>query len=130
MREIKFRGKQKGGGWVYGDLLHEPYGTCIQWAGRLPNDSFSRIKAVIIPGTVGQYIGLEDINGKEIYEGDIVEVKDPYPTGVRMFTGVVMFGSGSFMIKSSVGEHYRWLDYEVEVIGNVYENPELLEEHL
>jgi len=57
----------------------------------------------------------------------IVEVKDHYPAGVSMFTGVVMFDNGSFMIKSDIGAHYRWLDYEAEVLGNIFDNPELLE---
>jgi uncharacterized phage protein (TIGR01671 family) len=120
MREIKFMAWDKENKTMLDmDTLAEDWGFCIFYQHEVDHGL-----------EMMQYIGLEDINGKEIYEGDIVEVKDPYPTGVRMFTGVVMFDNGSFMIKSSVGEHYRWLDYEVEVIGNVYENPELLEERL
>ena len=71
-----------------------------------------------------EYTGLKDKNGKEIYEGDIVTFID-YKT--FNFTGIVGFDNGSFMIKSkSAVTHYRWLDYEIEIIGNVHENPELL----
>ena len=68
-----------------------------------------------------QYTGLKDKNGREIYEGDICRLW--YPDGYKL--GVVEFKNGCFYWNSnSVG----FWNEELEVIGNIYENPELLEE--
>lgn len=68
-----------------------------------------------------QYTGLDDKNGKEIYEGDIVKYEN--------MTGKIMFFNGSF-IMSNFEETEEWelgvINEEIEVIGNIYENSELL----
>jgi uncharacterized phage protein (TIGR01671 family) len=77
-----------------------------------------------------QYTGLEDKNGKEIFEGDVVEVKHPYKD--RYYKGEIIFEYGSFKAKDFYFAHYdnpidftEGMEY-VEVIGNIYENPELI----
>ena len=72
-----------------------------------------------------QYTGLLDKQGKEIYEGDIVKGHDSLEP-VRIH-GKVDFNDASFCIVSGIGSFYRWMDYDIEVIGNIYENSELLE---
>lgn len=72
-----------------------------------------------------QYTGLKDKNGKEIYEGDIVRGNDSYDDGREIF-GVVDFQDCSFVIKNDCATHYRWMDYTIEVIGNIYEDGGLL----
>lgn len=135
MRKIKYRGKQmKNGKWIYGfyfEIEHNDdkshvhgYITANPLLEKMPKDVASFIE--IYTNTIGQFIGFSDINDKEIYEGDILRCEDTYDL-VRDFVGVVDFADASFRISNNGFTYYRWQDYRVEVIGNIYENPELLE---
>lgn len=79
--------------------------------------------------TLMQYTGVKDKNGREIYEGDIVEqLSERTYESVK---GTVKFFDGSYLIEFLSGDNGVFLFDEVaynEVLGNVYENPELLEE--
>ena len=81
--------------------------------------SFNQIKLM-------QYIGREDDAGNSVYESDIVKIYSEYEE--LEFIGVVKFGSCSFYIESDLINGYRWQDYDVTILGNIYENKELLEE--
>lgn len=76
-----------------------------------------------------QYTGLKDKNGKEIYEGDIVKGS---AYGKEIYTGVVEFYDASFVMRIDGNKGYYRLNkmtfQELEVVGNIYENPELLKE--
>lgn len=77
-----------------------------------------------------QYTGVLDFNGTEVYEGDIVKlIEDRYREDVfeSFIAGEVKFRNGSFYITDGAVSRFRWDDYIVEVVGNIYENPELLE---
>ena len=118
MREIKFRGKHiETGRWVYG------YYVCTHNRHRIIYEDYEGFycEEEVIPETVGQYTGLKDKNGKEIYEGDIILFNNFGDTLDK-----VVYSSGCF---HTSGRGYL-LDKirEIEVIGNIYENPELLEE--
>lgn len=131
MREILFRGKNVNNlQWLYGCYYHCS-GTAYGAVFIVEND-FGFIE--VIPHTVGQYTGLTDCNGKRIFEGDIVRGKD-YLGGRR--EGEVRYNecSGMWEIIPNTKSFYREEDCVttlapaegyLEVIGNIYDNPELL----
>lgn len=118
MREVKFRGIDISDCWHYGMLSKKDNRFYISNRAGIVYAYEVRTK------TVGQYTGLKDINGKEIYEGDILITKDiegkKYQTCVTYENG--MFLSGEEPLYDDV------FLFEAEVVGNIYENPELLDD--
>lgn len=124
-----FRGKAStkwvsGTKWVYGDLWHLNDGrVTVRKDGEL-------FPYEVIPETVGQYTGLIDKNGKRIFEGDVVKAyDDTYDNGFAEVKGKVFFNCGSFDIDvEDVGyiPLYSYGTENIEVIGNIHDNPELL----
>lgn len=139
MREILFRGKRVDNGeWVCGYLIQdtEVYGKEDRHSyivnHKHPSGCFgSDIYIEVIPETVGQYTGLTDKNGTKIFEGDIV-------TGLFLYSlpvnGLVSFQDGSFGLIWHFGDVEKFNPFTsmcnviYEVIGNIHDNPELLEE--
>ena len=125
MREIHFRGICKDSKrWAYGYYVHfEDFSQGINYHGIC--SGYYNTHFEVIPETVGQYVGLDDKNGKGVFEGDIVKVYDVYCN--ETVVGVVEFCDGSFRIYDKDFTSYdRWMYYEVEVIGNIHDNPEFL----
>ena len=133
MREIEFRGKRKDTGeWVSGGILH--YG---EGAGEhsyiIPGCIFPEFIEVH-PDTVGQYTGLKDRNGVKIFEGDVVRyvLHDDNPpdlTGLGAVEWQNERNRFDLHKHDFVGSALACLDDdELEVIGNIYDNPELLKE--
>ena len=119
MREIKFRGRDEHGKWHYGDLLSWPI---IR--------SFNGLNKEVAADTVGQFTGLKDCEEREIYEGDIVRFKLPpmVLTNEKTAVGAVVYEYGQFLV---IIHALRFTIFSVindcTVIGNVHDNPELLE---
>lgn len=131
-REIRFRGKDVfSGKWVYGDLAHNQK---ITREGLEPRVMVAGYK--VDPKTVGQFTGLHDKNGKEIYEGDILMcIGQREDNKGRKYFRKVLFKNGSFCmsvpeygVNSSLYAHVVNGKLNWEVIGNIYDNPELMEE--
>lgn len=126
MKEIKFRGKRLDNGeWIYGDLVHTIKDTLI-----LPTDEGWNQYAVD-PATVGQYTGVKGKDdGKEIYEGDIVDMEVFGEEDIYFHCPVlIIFIDGAFHIAED--EESVWAPIcnicISEVIGNIHDNPELIE---
>lgn len=141
MREIKFRGKSfETGEWMFGDLIENQGRFFIYKASSettFKDDDDGQIVLVakeVDQKTVGQYTGLKDKNGKEIWKGDIVKAPllDPIFGDVLSdaFDNVeIAFNNGSFVVAYYKGRHNIYLQdlhSMVEVIGNIHDNPELL----
>lgn len=136
MREIRFRGKRvDNGGWVYGFLVRRPsavqIGSTSPWAIIVPpsDPDDSGGEYWVVAESIGQYTGLKDKNGTEIYEGDILH-KDCF------WSRFIEFEKGSFVSAPLNKVQYNnrkfypigCSDYQDwEVIENIYENPEMLE---
>lgn len=141
MREIKFRGKRlDNGGWIYGSLLVSHFKDdkkeryfITQFSG---NYTFEH---EVDPNTVGQFTGLRDKNGRDIWEGDIFKedgsgiVRSVFrvPGGLAFEDNPVSFGydhRAPVYPYSSIAEmqSVSWLSQCCEVIGNIHDDPELL----
>lgn len=129
MREIKFRG-QNSAGWRIGSLIVNPLYTAIIEI-EDPDDGTS-VRHYVMPETVGQYTGLKDSEGREIYEEDIVKATLKDKSFVKRFhmdgtiTGKISFDGAWWL--GEWGALWRLPRYyDLTVIGNVHDSPELLE---
>ena len=143
MREILFRGKEKNSGkWIYGDLRHISDGhggyiLCIVDNTNGRNNDVTGVE--VVPETVGQYTGLTDKNNVKIFEGDIVKgtaysatrigvivwIDEISSFGVRYVNAPnpTAWENSSILRCVSLG---KTDEFAAEVIGNIYDNPELL----
>lgn len=125
MRDIEFRGKQTDNGeWVYGVPTKDGRGEMVMVENIFECEEYNCRGAnclYVDENTVGWYTGLKDKNGTKIFEGDIVLLKgydEPYQ---------VVFDESCFLVYSDSVRYAmdNFYDYEIEVIGNIYDNPEL-----
>lgn len=144
-RELKFRGLRNNGEWIYG-------GFCRRWNNKPcvvvynpkerdddPNsyEDDWEIYVDVYEDTIGQFTGLLDKNGKEIYEGDIITVNGNYPRVVlwdKMTWGLMpteFYHDKYFWVMNLQHPGTDWWEEfadEFEIIGNIHDNPELIKE--
>lgn len=137
MREIMFRGKMDDGEWMYGsfcmDAREQLNGLCgVDGFIRLYDKTKGKMQTYEVDReTVGQYTGLKDKYGKRIFEGDIVLGLFHYELAAK---GVVTFRDGAFGLRWNRGKVREFSAFtsicnvDYKVIGNIHENPELLDE--
>lgn len=120
-REIKFRGyNYQYKKWFYGSLFIQNYDNDFMLSNSRTTIIDDRGYSVMVDnGTIGQYTGLKDKNGVEIYEGDKVKAKF-YGKEV---VGEIGFNSVCFLLwNSCVSDNQLFIFTDIEVIGNIYEN--------
>ena len=143
MREILFRAKRiDNGEWVEGYYIYHikrticPTGDSVKPEDEqhvIMQDGFSdwnmprnTVVFDIDPETVCQYTGLKDKNGKRIWENDIVRIENSADEGI----GNIEFYGGMWYVEgepsNSLYDIVEYDDAEIEVIGNIFDNPELL----
>lgn len=131
MREILFRGKRKDNGeWTYGYYCPKPYSHFPCEATIFPSETIDRDwhGERVDPSTVGQFTGLCDKNGVRIFEGDIIE----YTDGCNDWLGAVKYdGDDAQFVVRFIGGDVESFDNlysgDCEVLGGIYDSPELLE---
>ena len=133
MREILFRGKRLDNGeWIQGDIVQFPVHGVV----RIVEQEPSYKDAEVDSDTVGQYTGLTDKNGRKIFEGDIIhlEYSQVFFGGEYFgeYTAEVSYKEGCFVTDgTNNGDEIEtplsgFDNDELEIIGNIHDNPELL----
>lgn len=129
MREILFRGKRiDNGEWVYGYYVHIGPVSCKR-AYIIPEYASATYVIEVSPSTVGQFTGLTDRNGKKIFEGDIAETSD---FNSEDGYGEIIWDEQTARFAISGSTNILFADFdnyfgnEIEVIGNIHDNSELL----
>lgn len=138
MREILFRGKRMDGkGWVEGWYYQlKRSEKIVHYIVENPLPKLVGVKEYeVYPTTVGQFTGLLDKNGKQVFEGDIIksvsQLNDHHQKGATEIL-VVRYWCGNACLcfknqESGVPIFPFCVGHEIEVIGNIHDNPELLE---
>ena len=139
-RKIKFRGKTESNQFIFGDLIQYENGDTAIWEKEITGYGYEATqisnRTKVDKGTIGQFTGLLDKSGNDIYEGDTVKAPllDPIFGDVikdAFCNAEIRFNKGSFVVSYYKREHNIYLSdlyKRIEVIGNIFDNKELLED--
>ena len=123
MREIKFRGIDNANDeWIYGSLVKVDEDYHILEEGETQAHAYNRVDK----DSIGQYTGLKDKDGKEIYEGDILEFSKGSIMYVEWDDDFKIFVLTDPRINLKNGSIGNWYVEKTKIIGNIFENKELL----
>lgn len=137
-RIIKFRGKRMDNGeWVYGDLIQADNGEDVSILPIEQKDVTEHV--LVIPETVGQYTGLKDKEGTEVYEGDVMqfistECHDYMPEFDHEnlkdtpINAVMRWSESAYGFRLNIQSRFKVIDSLLKVVGNIHNNPELLKQ--
>ena len=127
MRQLLFRGRScLNGNWVYGGVFQDEGPFPVIYGVSDPSLEEPYYKHIVYSSTVGQYIGIDDIHGKPIFEGDVVrrfnEFNEYFDTilvyweeDMHCFAGIQVDGDHRFV---------NFMNPYFEIVGNVFDNPE------
>ena len=133
MREILFKAKRiDNGEWVEGYLFETREHAYIAYANQFDDDLFLSPQNIFIEvdaNTICQYTGLNDNHDNKIWENDIVKCNYNDYGEKGTYIGKVIFREDTctFVVTDGKSTDYEWWNEEKEVIGNIFDNPELLE---
>ncbi len=123
MREIKFRGRRVDNGeWVEGSLITKITPKEVEpvfWTTLIHDGALTAVE--VDPATVGQFTGLIDKNGREVFEGDVLEA-DNYRVEIKFVGGQFVGYNKNYSITET--QNRNWFSWVI--IGNIHENPELI----
>ena len=127
MREIKFRGMNMEGQWVYG-YLGKDWDNDVSITTNFDSDVLCSCEYKVFPESVGQYTGLKDKNGREIYEGDLLQHPNGVIAEIKYLDDLAAFVA-VYVQNDNIEMDY--LDKEIiskcKIVWNRYENKQLLE---
>jgi uncharacterized phage protein (TIGR01671 family) len=127
MREIKFRGMDANGVMRYGRLSQDKPNITLYYEEYSQRICWEDSNIPVSNKTLGQYTGLNDRNGKEIYEGDVLSthpILGSDSIGEKKCNVVVRWRGCGWVANGGMTEYQSAIS---EVLGNIYENPELLD---
>lgn len=130
-REIKFKAKRKDNSeWVYGYYVKVKHFLGLRYLHYIVDEEQNYTE--VIPETVCQYTGLDDKNSVKMFEGDIIKAISTFSCFDKDVIGEVwfkMFDGLELKISDEEMNHFDYLE-EIEVIGNIFDNPKLLDKEV